>query len=147
MNIPVKIKKLYEDAKLPYHGSEEASGYDAFAHIPKKIAIPPHETVKIGTGLAMQFPKGYRLEIMARSGIATNEGLRPANCVGLVDSDYRGEIIVPVHNDTNNIQYISPDEKIAQLVISEIVYWDMIKVDNLEDTDRGKGGFGSTGKK
>lgn len=147
MNIPVKIKKLYDDAKLPYHGSEQAAGYDAFAYLPSKIAIPPHTTIKIGTGLAIQIPEGYRLEIMARSGIATKEGLRPANCVGLVDSDYRGEIIVPIHNDTNNIQYILPDERIAQLVISEIAYWDIETVDTIEDTERDTGGFGSTGKK
>ena len=143
----VKIKKLNENAIIPTYGSEYAAGADLYACLDEAIIIKKGETVFVPTGISIELPEGTAGLLYARSGLASKKGLAPANKVGVVDSDYRGEIIVPVHNDTNNIQYISPDEKIAQLVISEIVYWDMTEVDNLEDTDRGKGGFGSTGKK
>ena len=143
----IKVKKLNNLATIPTRGSDHAAGYDLYAATDYTIDIAPHSTVKVGTGLSFELPEGTFAAIFARSGIATKRGLRPANCVGVCDSDYRGEIIVPIHNDTNNIQYILPEERIAQLVISPIEYWDIEEVDTIENTDRNTGGFGSTGKK
>jgi len=101
--------------------------------------------LKIGTGIAMEIPEGYFGAIFARSGLATKRGLRPANCVGVVDSDYRGEIIVALHNDTEFPQEVSEGERIAQIVIIPYLPVDFTEVDNLSSTVRGEGGFGSTG--
>ena len=144
--LSVKIKKLNDNAKLPVHGSDAAAGYDVFANLDKVEWIPPHATKKIGTGLSVQIPDGYWMGVFARSGLATKEGLRPANCTGVIDSDYRGQIIVAVHNDTGIPKKISPNEKIAQLIIMPFLYWDIKEVNELNDTTRGDGGFGSTGK-
>lgn len=146
MNIPVKIKRLKQDAKIPTRGSAAAAGYDAYACIPHTVIIPPWETVKIGTGIAVEIPEGYFMGVFARSGLATKRGLRPANCVGIVDSDYRGEVIVAIHNDSDTEKEVDPDERIAQLVILPFLTWDINEVEELGDTDRGKGGFGSTGR-
>ena len=113
----VKIKRLNEMAIIPTRGSKEAAGYDLYAAIPESIRINPHETVKVGTGLAFELPKGTFGAIFPRSGLATKQGLRPANCIGVCDSDYRGEYIVAVHNDSNEIQMIAPGERIAQLIL------------------------------
>ena len=145
MNIPVKIKRLSEDARLPIHGSEAAAGYDVFACIEELVTIPPHATTKISTGLSVEIPEGYFMGVFARSGLATKEGLRPSNCTGVVDSDYRGEVIVALHNDSDVSRYVRPQEKIAQLIILPFMYWDIQDVNELSDTERGAGGFGSTG--
>ena len=145
MNIPVKIKRLSENAKLPVHGSEAAAGYDVFACVEELITIPPHTTAKISTGLSVEIPEGYFMGVFARSGLATKEGLRPSNCTGVVDSDYRGEVIVALHNDSDITRYVRPQEKIAQLIVLPFMYWDIQDVDELSDTERGTGGFGSTG--
>lgn len=142
----IKIKKLNENAIIPTRGSEYAAGVDLYACIDKPIEIQPHETVKIGTGLAMELPTGYFGAIFARSGLSTKQGLRPANCVGCCDSDYRGDYIVPLHNDTNITQTVIPNERIAQLVIMPYLPVDFTEVDELTETERGDGGFGHTGK-
>lgn len=142
----IKIKKLNENAIIPTRGSEYAAGVDLYACIDKPIEIQPHETVKIGTGLAMELPDGYFGAIVARSGLATKQGLRPANCVGCCDSDYRGDYIVPLHNDTDITQTVIPNERIAQLVIMPYLPVDFTEVDELTETERGNGGFGHTGK-
>ena len=143
----INIKKLNNNAKIPTRGSAEAAGYDLYACIEKPITIPAHSTEKIGTGLAIEIPDGYFGAIFARSGLATKEGLRPANCVGCCDSDYRGEYIVALHNDTNEAKLIMPDERIAQLVVMPYLAVKFNEVDELPNTDRGEGGFGSTGRK
>lgn len=143
MNIPVKI--LNEYAHLPTRGSEYAAGYDLYAAIEKTIVILPHSTVKIGTGLAFELPENTFAAIFARSGLATKEGLRPANCVGICDSDYRGEYIVAIHNDTDEPQIITPKERIAQMVLLPFVSMEFTEFENLSETNRGSGGFGSTG--
>lgn len=142
----LKIKKLNEKAIIPTRGSEYAAGYDLYACIDSQVVIMPHQTVKIGTGLAIEIPEGYFGAIFARSGLATKHGLRPANCVGICDSDYRGEYIVGLHNDTDTPQIINSMERIAQLVVIPYLTVDFEEVDELSDTKRGDGGFGSTGK-
>ena len=144
----VKILKLKEDAKIPTRGSSQAAGYDLYALLDtESISIMPHETVKIGTGIALELPESTFLGIFARSGIATKEGLRPANCVGVVDSDYRGEIIVSIHNDSYEIRKITNYERIAQAVVLPYISVDFELADSLNTTQRGDNGFGSTGVK
>ena len=142
----IKIKRLSEEATIPTRGSEYSAGYDLYANIEKPVSITPHETVKIGTGWAIEIPDGYFGAIFARSGLATKEGLRPANCTGVCDSDYRGEYIVAIHNDSDVVREITPHERIAQLVVIPYLYVDFKETDELSDTSRGEGGFGSTGK-
>ncbi|MFR4368745.1 MAG: dUTP diphosphatase [Clostridia bacterium] len=142
----VKVKKLTETSKLPTRGSVFSAGFDLYADNNVDITIHPHETRKIGTGLALEIPDGYYGAIFARSGLASKEGLRPANCVGICDSDYRGEYIVAIHNDSNEDRVIEPKERIAQLIIMQYPHITFEEVDELSDTSRGEGGFGSTGK-
>lgn len=142
----IKIKRLSEEATIPTRGSEHSAGYDLYANIEKPVSIKPHETVKIGTGWAIEIPDGYFGAIFARSGLATKEGLRPANCTGVCDSDYRGEYIVAIHNDSDAVREIIPHERIAQLVVIPYLYVDFKETNELSDTSRGEGGFGSTGK-
>ena len=142
----IKYKKLNDAAKEPTRGSEYAAGYDLYACLEKNVTILPHETVKIGTGLSFELPEGTFGAIFARSGLATKQGLRPANCIGVCDSDYRGEYIIAVHNDSNIPQIITPEERIAQLIIMPFYSVTFEEVDNLSDTVRGSQGFGSTGK-
>ena len=145
----IKMKKLTETAVMPTRGSEYAAGYDLYAD-PESIGgeyifISPHTTEKIGTGLSAEIPEGYFGAVFARSGIAAKRGLRPANAVGVIDSDYRGEIIVALHNDTDIMNKVYPGERIAQLVILPYQDVEYEEVDSLTATDRGAGGFGSTG--
>lgn len=141
----VKIKRLTETAKLPTRGSDKAAGYDLYADINEPIRIMPHCTVKIGSGVALGLPDGYAGFMFARSGLATKRGLRPANAVGVCDSDYRGEYIVPLHNDSDQIQIVEPGERIAQVVVIPVTELEFTEVKELNDTARGDGGFGSTG--
>lgn len=141
----MKYKKLNDLAKEPTRGSVAAAGYDLYAATSYDIELPPHETVKIGTGIAIEIPDGYFGGIFARSGLATKKGLRPANSVGVIDSDYRGEVIVALHNDSNLTQYIDAGERIAQLIIIPYENVTFEEVNDLSDTERGDGGFGSTG--
>lgn len=143
----INIKLLNEFAQIPSHGSDQAAGMDLYAGVNYEVEIKPHETVKIGTGIIMEIPDGYFGAIYARSGLATKNGLRPANCVGVIDSDYRGEIIVALHNDTNYIQKVGINERIAQLIIQPYLPVSFnVVVDNLTETDRGDAGFGASGK-
>lgn len=139
----IKIKKLYEDSRIPTRGSEYAAGYDLYAH--EGATIKPHETAKIGTGVAIQPPKDTFGAVFARSGLATKQGLRPANCVGVCDYDYTGEYIVALHNDSNEERTIEAGERIGQVVFIPYVNVSFVEVDELEATDRGDSGFGSTG--
>ena len=142
----INIKKLTETAILPERGSAYAAGYDLFADLEESIEIQPHETKMIGTGLAMEIPKGYFGGVFARSGLSAKEGLRPANCVGVVDADYRGEVKVALHNDGEVVREIKPGQKIAQLVVVPFLSVEFDEVKELSETVRGVGGFGSTGK-
>lgn len=140
----IKVKKLNNNATLPTRGSEYAAGYDLYAV--EGATIKAHETVKVGTGLAFELPDDTFAAIFARSGLATKQGLRPANCVGVCDSDYRGEYIVALHNDTEEDKTIEAGERIAQMVLMPYVKMEFAEVEELSDTERGEGGFGSTGK-
>lgn len=142
----IKIKRLNDKAKIPHRGSDGAAGYDLYACINEPYAIPPHTTKKVETGLSIEIPHGYFGAIFARSGLATKEGLRPANCTGVCDEDYRGEYVVALHNDTDVEKIIEPNDRIAQLVILPYLPVEFEEVDELSDTDRGSDGFGSTGK-
>lgn len=143
----IKVKKLNDSAKLPTRGSEYAAGYDLYACIPEgSIAIAPHSTIKIGTGLSFELSDGTFAAIFARSGLATKEGLRPANCVGVCDSDYRGEYIIAIHNDSCKYKGVSDGDRIAQMVVMPYIPVTFEEVDELSTTERGSGGFGSTGK-
>lgn len=143
----IKIKKLCEKAILPSRGSAAAAGYDLYACLDtESVEIAPHTTVKIGTGLSIAVPDGYFGAIFARSGLAAKEGLRPANCVGVADSDYRGEYIVALHNDGETVRTVKSGDRIAQLVIMPYLAVEFEEVEELDQTERGAGGFGSTGK-
>ena len=141
----MKIKLLNDLAKVPTRGSEESAGWDLYAAIEQDIKILPHTTEKIGTGIAIELPRGTFGAVYARSGLATKQGLRPANAVGVIDSDYRGEVIVALHNDSDHIRIIRPGDRIAQLVVTLYVSGDMTIVESLSGTERGNKGFGSTG--
>lgn len=142
----INIKLLNENAKVPTRGSEYAAGYDLYAATTYDIEIAPHSTVKIGTGISVELPNGTFGAIFARSGLATKKGLRPANCVGVCDSDYRGEYIVAMHNDTDEVMTISAGERIAQLIIMPFIPVAFNVVDELDETARSSNGFGSTGQ-
>jgi dUTP pyrophosphatase len=141
----VKIHFLNDRAKMPVCGSEHSAGYDLHSICDERITIGPHETVKMKTGIALEIPDGYFGAVFARSGIATKRGLAPANKVGVIDSDYRGELIVALHNDTDQLQFVEPGERIAQLVIMPYLSVEFEESDSLNETERGDGGFGSTG--
>ena len=143
----IKVKKLDERAILPSYGSEYSAGADLYALLDGELEIDPAETKLVHTGIAMEIPKGYVGLIYARSGIATKRGLAPANKVGVIDSDYRGEIMVALHNHSNTEQTIEAGERIAQIVITPYLTVNYIEADELDSTDRGAGGFGSTGTK
>lgn len=142
----VKIKKLNENAIIPTRGSEYSAGMDLYACTSAPVIIAPHETVKVGTGLSIELPDGYFGAIAARSGLSTKQGLAPANKLGVCDSDYRGEYIVPLHNHSNEPQMINPMERIAQLIVLPYLPVEFEEVGELTNTERGDCGFGSTGK-
>ena len=143
---PIHVKRLNSNAKLPTYGSEEAAGADLYACLENDVTIAPGQTVFIPTGLSMELPQGTAGLIYARSGLACKRDLAPANKVGVIDSDYRGEFIVALHNHGALAQTISHGERIAQLVITPVFTPGFTEVQALSDTDRGAGGFGSTGK-
>ena len=142
----VRVKKLKTQAILPSYGSAEAAGADLYACLDDDITITPGTTAFIPTGLAMEIPKGYAGFICARSGLACKHGLAPANKVGVIDSDYRGEFIVALYNHGNVPQIVSSGERIAQLLIVPVLTPDFLETEELSDTERANGGFGSTGK-
>ena len=143
----LNVKKLNEDAILPTYGTEYSAGADLYACINENEVINPGETKLVKTGLSMEIPIGYAGLIYARSGLASKKGLAPANKVGVIDADYRGEVMVALHNHSNIPQEISPKERIAQLVIAPFLKAEYNLVDELNETVRGEGGFGSTGTK
>lgn len=163
----IKIKKLDERARIPHRGSNYAAGYDLYAL--DKAVVCGGESTTIHTGIAVEIPEGYFGAIYARSGLACKHGLRPANCVGIIDSDYRGEVMIVIHNDVESVKTainqisarvsqevvtanhdasytIEEGDRVAQLIIQKFEAVDFVEVDDLEGTDRGDGGFGSTGK-
>lgn len=144
----INIKRIRDDAIIPTRGSVSAAGYDLYScGIDEPIDIAPGSCAKIKTGVIMEIPEGYFGAIYARSGLATKQGLRPANCVGVVDSDYRGEIMVFLHNDSSFVRTIENGERIAQIVITPYLNVEFNEVDVLSNTARGEGGFGSTGSR
>ena len=142
----VRVRRLSETALLPKRGSASAAGYDLCADLTERQEIGPHETEMIPTGLSMEIPEGYFGAVFARSGLAAKEALRPANCVGVIDSDYRGPIMVALHNDGELPRVIEAHERIAQLVVMPFLAVTFTEVEKLSETIRGDGGFGSTGK-
>lgn len=147
MQYDVRIKKLSDLAKVPTYGSEFAAGADIYAAIETSVTIAPGETKFIPTGLAMEIPTGYAGFMHARSGLASKRGLAPANKVGVIDSDYRGEIMVAIHNHSTAPQEIASGERVAQLVIMPYITAEFVESEALQETDRAAGGFGSTGTK
>ena len=141
----VNFKKLDPSAKMPTYGSEYAAGADLYAVTDEEISIAPGETKFVRTGIAMEIPAGMVGLIYARSGLACKKGLAPANKVGVIDSDYRGEIMVALHNHGNVSQVVGAGERIAQMVIAPFYTAEYVEVEELSDTVRGEGGFGSTG--
>ena len=142
----IRVKRIKDDAIMPTYGSAEAAGADLYACLSAPVTIQPGESVFIPTGLAMELPRGYAGLIYARSGLACKRGLAPANKVGVVDSDYRGEFMIVLHNHGDAAQTIEHGERIAQLVITPVFTPGFTEVDELSDTMRSGGGFGSTGK-
>jgi dUTP pyrophosphatase len=147
MSFSMNIKKLNENAKIPTYGSNAAAGADLYACEMGEVAIEPNETKLIHTGIAMEIPEGLVGLIYARSGLASKKGLAPANKVGVIDSDYRGEIMVALHNHGIEAQTIADGERIAQIVFAPYYAAEFTVVEELNDTARGDGGFGSTGTK
>ena len=143
---PIRVKKLRSEATLPTYGSAAAAGADLYACLEKEVTIPAGKTVFIPTGLAMEIPSGCAGLIYARSSMGTKRGLAPANKVGVIDSDYRGEVMVALHNHSQDDQTIQPGERVAQLVITPVFTPGFEETDDLTDTVRGIGGFGSTGR-
>ena len=154
--IPMRVKLLSPNAKVPTRSSNGAAGYDLYADNIKevcddfpsnnRILLFPGQTLKVGTGIAIELPKCTFGAIYARSSLGVNHGIAPSNCVGIVDEDYRGEIVVALHNHSNSVFIFDYGDRIAQLVIQPYIAADISIVDNLSDTERGNGGFGSTGK-
>ena len=142
----IRVKKLNQNAIMPTYGSAEAAGADLYACLENPVLIAPGESAFIPTGLSMELPKGYAGLIYARSGLACKKGLAPANKVGVIDSDYRGEFIVVLHNHGNEPREVAHGERIAQLVITPVFTPGFTEVAELTDTLRSSGGFGSTGK-
>ena len=143
-SIPTKILNKY--AKIPTKGSEKAAGSDLYAAIDRPVSIPPHSTVKIPTGLSFELPDGTFAGIFPRSGIATKRGLAPANKVGVIDSDYRGDVIVALHNDTDEVQIVEPGERIAQMILLPYFNMSFVTKEELTETERSNSGFGDSGR-
>ena len=147
MQYDVKIKKLRENAIIPTYGSEFAAGADLYACLDEATVIEAGETKLIPTGVALSIPAGFAGLIYARSGLASKRGLAPANKVGVIDADYRGEVMVALHNHGKEAQTIEAGERIAQMVIAPYITANFILSSELDETERGEGGFGSTGRK
>ena len=143
----VRIKKLSDKAKIPTYGTDFSAGADLYNLEGNDITVGAHETVMIPLGFSLEIPEGYAGLVFARSGLASKRGLAPANKVGVIDSDYRGECMVALHNHTDKAVTVEGGERIAQLVIVPYLKVDFVESDELSDTVRGVGGFGSTGKK
>lgn len=142
----IRVQKLNENALLPTYGSPDAAGADLYACLDAPVTVAPGETVWIPTGLAMEIPKGCAGLVYARSGLACKQGLAPANKVGVIDSDYRGPVTVVLHNHSQETRTVFNGDRVAQLVITPVLTPPYMQADTLADTDRGQGGFGSTGR-
>lgn len=143
--IAVRIKKLSPRAVLPTYGSPYSAGADLYACLENSVSIAPGETLLVPTGLALEVPENHAGLVYARSGLATKKGLAPANKVGVIDSDYRGEVLIALYNHGLENQTVAPGERIAQLVITPVLACDFYEAETLTETSRGSGGFGSTG--
>ena len=145
--VNIKIKKLYNNTQMPTRADNGSAGLDLYAHLNDDYmrVIKPHTTEMISVGFAMETPNNTYGAIFARSGLSSKKGLRPANCVGVVDSTYRGEVFVALHNDTDKVQQIANGDRIAQMIIMEYPTVGIIETDTLSKTERGEGGFGSSG--
>ena len=143
---PVRVKRVLEGAKLPTYGSAWAAGADLYACLEEAVTIQPGETVFIPTGIALEVPQGCAGLIYARSSMGAKRGLAPANKVGVIDSDYRGQVMVALHNHSALPQSVEPQERIAQLLITPVYTPGFVETEELSDSQRGAGGFGSTGK-
>ena len=146
INVLLRVKKVSPTAVLPKQQTAGAAGIDLCADLREDVVIEPHQTVMISSGLAFEIPSGYFGAIYARSGLSTKRGLRPANCVGVIDSDYRGPVRLPLHNDTDEVRVVQPGDRVAQMVIQEAFGVLLEEVEELTETERGSGGFGSTGR-
>lgn len=146
MRTAVRIKKLRPEAVSPTYGSPYSAGADLYACLEEAVKIEPGQTVMIPTGLSLELPDNHAGLVYARSGLASKKGLAPANKVGVIDSDYRGELIVALLNHSQDLQTVLPGERVAQLVVTPVVLCDFIETQELSDTVRGNGGFGSTGR-
>lgn len=156
--INVKIKRLSETAQLPTKAHDSDAAFDLYADIQdtfkpfgstedvKGIKVMPGQTVKVYTGFSTEIPVGYWGAVYARSGLATKQGLRPANCVAVIDAEYRGEWLIPLHNDSSDVQIIHHGDRIAQFMLAPVIETKFEEVSELSDSDRGEGGFGSSGK-
>lgn len=142
----IKVKRVTESAVIPQRQSIGAAGFDLCADIAEDVEIPPHGFSMIYSGIAFEIPHNYFGAIYARSGLATRQGLRPATCVSVIDSDYRGNVGLPMFNDSNSVRVIHPKERIAQIVFQKALMVDLVQVDSLSDSERGDNGFGSTGR-
>ena len=142
----IKVKRLRDGAVLPTYGTEFSAGADLYACLEETVTISPGETKAIPTGLAIELPSGTAGLVFARSSLGTKRGLAPANKVGVIDSDYRGELMVVLHNHGKETQQIAPGERVAQLLVVPVFTPGFVEAEELSDTVRGTGGFGSTGK-
>ena len=143
----IKIKKLYDDTIIPTKAHSTDACFDIYAYLNEPfVVINPGQTVKINTGFVTEIPKGYYCDIYARSGLGIKKGLRPSNCVGIIDADYRGEWVVALYNDSDEVQKIFNGDRIAQFAVKEVIPCELIVSDILSDSERGEGGLGSSGK-
>ena len=145
--LTLTVKKLRPSAKLPSRGSDLSAGYDLYACLSENVTILPGQSAGVGTGLAVALPEGWFAAIFARSGLAVKQGLRPANCVGVCDADYRGEYIVPLYNDSDQPRTVENGQRIAQMVLLPCRTLEFRLAEDLDETGRGQGGFGSTGSR
>ena len=143
--LKIEFKKLTDTAKVPTRGSDFSAGYDLYVDTQTDTYIRPHETVMFPINIAVSIPKGYFGGIYSRSGLSTKSGLRPATCTSVIDSDYRGPIFIGIHNDTDEDRMIAAGMRVAQLIIHKFEEIDFVEVEELDETERGEGGFGSTG--
>ena len=142
----LKVKKMRDNAILPTRGSEKAAGVDLYACLPTRLPIYPNETVMIPTKIACDFPKGYFGMMVVRSSVGAKRHLVLANQVGILDEDYKGEIMVAIRNESDSVQTVEPGERLAQMILLPYVMYDIVETDTLSESERGEGGFGSTGK-
>ena len=143
----MRVKKLNHKAKLPTYGTNQSAGADLYVCMEEPVTIAPGDTAFLSTGIAIAVPEGYAGLVFARSGLGCKRGLAPANKVGVIDSDYRGEVRVALHNHSGQSQTVEDGERIAQLVVVPVLAPELVETEELDDTERGAGGFGSTGRK